>query len=49
VIHVPLRWRCWFSARFWDVHDYWKWAGGDGVPAHFYEYRCHGCGKRFTI
>ena len=40
---------CWFSKRFWDVHDYPVNKGGDGAPNHFHEYECHNCGKKFTI
>jgi len=40
---------CWFSQWFWDVHDYKKEKGGDGVPSHFHEYTCSMCGKKFTI
>ena len=39
---------CWFSKRFWDIHDY-----PDGKdfkePAHFMEYECERCGKKFYI
>jgi hypothetical protein len=40
---------CWFSARFWDIHDYFVHAGGDGTPSHFYDYHCWNCGKKFNI
>jgi len=40
---------CWFSKKFFDVHDYHKWKGGDGTPSHFYQYTCWKCGKRFSI
>ena len=40
---------CWFSSNYYDVHDYHKDSGGDGFPAHFYEYECTKCGKKFTI
>lgn len=40
---------CWFSSRFWDVHDYHKEFGGEGDPMCFYEYKCHNCGKKFGI
>ena len=40
---------CWFSARFWDIHDYYQSRGGDGHPSHFYEYQCSRCGKKFFI
>lgn len=40
---------CWFSRRFWDIHDYFVHAGGDGSPSHFYTYTCWHCGKRFGI
>ena len=44
-----IRFVCWFSARFWDIHDYLTITGGDGCPSHFYEYHCWRCGKKFTI
>ena len=40
---------CWFSARFWDIHDYLGDAGGDGMPSHFYDYHCWRCGQKFNI
>lgn len=40
---------CWFSKHFWDIHDYKLNKGGDGIPRHFYTYTCHFCGKEFTI
>jgi hypothetical protein len=40
---------CWFSCKYWDVHDYKKNKGGDGKTSHFYEYQCASCSKRFTI
>jgi hypothetical protein len=46
---IPLRLRCWFSARLWDIHDYPVRKGGDGFPSHFYTYTCHRCGRRFGI
>lgn len=40
--------RCWFSKRFWDIHDY-----PDGKeykqPIHWIEYECERCGKKFYI
>jgi len=44
-----LRFICWFSDKFFDIHDYYKEYGGDGIPSHFYVYKCHSCGKEFTI
>ena len=41
--------RCWFSARYWDKHDYFVSHGGDGTPSHFFIYHCHNCGKEFGI
>lgn len=39
---------CWFSYRFWDIHDY-----PDGKdfkePMHWYKYECDRCGKNFYI
>lgn len=40
---------CLFSKKFWDVHDYYKVLGGDGVPKSMYTYKCWGCGKEFEI
>lgn len=39
---------CWFSARFFDVHDYPQSDNG-GEPWHFYTHTCKHCGKQFTI
>ncbi len=44
-----IRFVCWFSARFHDIHDYPVAWGGDGHPSHFYVYRCWNCGKEFSI
>lgn len=41
--------RCEFSRRFFDVHDYTYWSGGDGTPSHFHTYRCWNCGGKFRI
>ena len=43
------RFTCWFSRRFWDIHDYPVSRGGDGFPSHFYTYHCWNCGKEFGI
>lgn len=40
---------CWFSDKFFDIHDYFECKGGDGTPSHFYFYKCPACSKRFTI
>ena len=40
---------CWFSAKYFDVHDYHESRGGDGYPSHFYAYHCSRCGKAFGI
>jgi hypothetical protein len=40
---------CWFSEKYWDIHDYRVNRGGDGHPSHFHEYTCHNCGKKFII
>jgi hypothetical protein len=45
----PIRFRCWFSRRFWDIHDYQKEKGGDGVPSHFKTYKCWNCDQEFEI
>ena len=44
-----IRFVCWFSQKFYDIHDYPTRDGGDGIPSHFHEYRCWNCGNRFTI
>lgn len=48
MINLYARFRCWFSSKFFDIHDYF-----DGKefkdPAHFYDYECERCGKKFTI
>jgi len=44
-----IRFICWFSRRFWDIHDYPVRKGGNGTPSHFYTYRCWNCGKEFGI
>lgn len=46
---MPIEERCWFSGRFFDIHDYHFHKGGDDVPSHFREYTCWMCGKKFTI
>lgn len=40
---------CRISQSLWDVHDYPKSKGGDGIPSHFHEYECRRCGKKFLI
>ena len=40
---------CWFSRKFWDIHDYRVEWGGCGHPYHFYTYKCWHCGKEFGI
>lgn len=40
---------CWFSKKFWEVHDYHKDQGGHGQPWHFHVYKCPKCGKEFII
>jgi len=40
---------CWFSANYWDVHDYHISKGGDGIPSHFFEFICPNCNKKFSI
>ena len=44
-----IRFICWFSRRFWDIHDYPVRKGSNGTPSHFYTYRCWNCGKEFGI
>ena len=40
---------CWFSKKFFDIHDYPTHKGGDGTPSHFCFYTCPACNKRFRI
>jgi hypothetical protein len=40
---------CEFSKRFWDLHDYPRSKGGDGIPDHYTTYECPYCKKLFTI
>jgi len=40
---------CWFSSRFYDLHDYLNTKGGDGIPSHWHDYHCWNCGKEFQI
>lgn len=40
---------CWFSKRFWDIHDYHHDIEPDTPPMHFHTYTCRYCGKKFTI
>jgi hypothetical protein len=40
---------CEVSKAIWNVHDYHKFRGGDGHPAHFHTYSCPKCGMRFSI
>lgn len=44
-----IRFVCWFSRKFFDIHDYYESRGGDGIPTHFYIYTCWHCGRRFQI
>lgn len=44
-----IRFICWFSRRFHDIHDYKKNLGGDGIPTHWHTYKCWNCGKEFEI
>lgn len=44
-----IRFICWFSRRFFDIHDYPRWAGGDGIPTHWHIYKCWNCAKEFKI
>lgn len=46
---MMLRFVCWFSRRFFDIHDWPIEMGGDGVPCHHHTYRCPNCGKEFGI
>ena len=41
--------RCWFSKRCFDIHDYPVRKGGNSYPMHFYEYKCWNCGEGFGI
>ena len=40
--------RCWFSKRFWDIHNE-KDSIDIKQPMHFYEYTCEHCNKKFRI
>jgi hypothetical protein len=40
---------CWFSRKYWDVHDYYSDKGGDDTACHVHTYTCHKCGKEFVI
>lgn len=40
---------CWFSRKYYDVHDYPIHKGGDDYPTHFIKYTCHKCGEDFGI
>jgi hypothetical protein len=40
---------CWFSRRFFDIHDYFVHSGGDGVPTHWHVYRCWNCRREFWV
>ena len=44
-----IRFVCWFSRHFWDIHDYPHAWGGSGYPWHFHVYRCWHCGREFSI
>ncbi len=46
---VNLKDVCWFSDRYFDIHDYPEAKGGDGTPSHFYKYTCRDCSKKFSI
>jgi hypothetical protein len=46
---LPMWFICWFSKKFYDIHDYHKRLGGDDIPTHFHEYTCWNCGKKFYI
>lgn len=46
---MTIQFCCWFSRKFFDIHDYKESKGGDGTPMHFYTYTCWNCGKKFTI
>lgn len=47
--YIKLKNVCWFSKSFWNVHDYPIEFGGDGIPSHFYIYKCSNCKKEFGI
>lgn len=40
---------CWFSKKFFNIHDYHLHRGGDGVPTPFYEYKCSKCKQKYNI
>lgn len=39
---------CWFSKHFWNVHDYPKHKGGNGLPFVDSDFICPNCQKPFT-
>lgn len=40
---------CWFSKKFWNVHDYPVRCGGDGTPWHMDHSNCSKCGGEFSV
>ena len=46
---IKIKFICWFSAHWFDLHDYFICCGGDGYPSHFYKYICWNCKKVFSI
>lgn len=44
-----LKFTCWFSKKFYDVHSYEKHKWWTWTPMHFVTYKCHNCWKSFEI
>jgi hypothetical protein len=38
--------KCWFSKRFWDLHDPLDF---EANPSHFTTYKCPHCGKQCSL
>ena len=46
-VHGGYGFVCWFSKRFWDIHDYNNTK--EKQPQHFIDLECDRCHKKFTI
>jgi len=44
-----MRFTCWFSRKFFDIHSYSDAKLSDPQPLHFFFYTCPDCGERFMI
>ena len=40
---------CWFSKKFWDIHNYTNDKGGNGRKSVFNFYTCPNCRTVFTL